>query len=130
MPVVFKDKLPKNGLPGYESFGMVYEKNADGTTKDLPVGVMRRRDLGIDRVFVNCAVCHHSTVRLGPNEPAKVIVAMPAAKFDLGAFENFLIDIVTDERFDAEDLIPEIERQAGRLGVLDRYVVYPVAIAL
>ncbi|MFP5246975.1 MAG: di-heme-cytochrome C peroxidase, partial [Thermoanaerobaculia bacterium] len=61
---------------------------------------------------------------------AKVIVAMPAAKFDLGAFEKFLTAIVTDERFDAEDLIPEIERQAGRLGVLDRYLVYPVAIAL
>ena len=61
MPVVFKDRLPKNGGKGYEAFGMIFEPG-----HDLPIGVQKGRNMGIDRVFVNCAVCHHSTVRDTP----------------------------------------------------------------
>jgi mono/diheme cytochrome c family protein len=125
MPVVFKDRLPKNGGEGYAAFGMVFEPG-----HDLPVGVQKGRNMGIDRVFVNCAVCHHSTVRDTPASPPRVYVGMPAARLDLGAFEKFLFDIATDERFDANDIVPEIERQAGPLSPLDHYLVYPIAIAL
>ena len=64
LPVVFADKLPRNGREGYEAFGMIYEDESgrvyDGDEKgprrrELPVGMMKRRHLGIDRVFVNCA---------------------------------------------------------------------------
>ena len=131
LPVVFADYLPKNGRPGYESFGMIYETDANGKKMELPVGVMRRRNLGIDRVFVNCAICHHSTIRYAPNEKPQLVLGMPAARVNLGEFENFLISIVADERFDSEDLIPEIEKQnGGTLGPIDRFVVYPVAITL
>jgi hypothetical protein len=130
MPVVFKDYLPKNGLPGYESFGMVYELDANGKKMDLPVGVMHRRNLGIDRVFVNCAVCHHSTVRFSPDEKPQLVLGMPAARFNLGAFEFFLVNIAADERFSSNVIIPEIERQAGGLGPIDKYVVYPLAISI
>lgn len=128
LPVVFKDKLPKSGGAGYESFGMFYEKNADGTMKDLPVGVQRGHNTGIDRVFVNCAVCHHSTVRVGSE--TRLYLGMPAARFDLGQFEVFLCTIASDERFDANDIVPEIERQAGGLSPIDKYVIYPIAISL
>ncbi|HEY3051970.1 MAG TPA: cytochrome c [Thermoanaerobaculia bacterium] len=130
LPVVFKDKLPQNGAPGYEAFGLIFEKDANGKPKDLPIGVMKRRNLGIDRVFVNCAVCHHSTVRVAADQQPQIILGMPAARFNLGAFENFLCDIAVDERFDSDDLIPEVERQAGRLSLVDRYLVYPIAISL
>src|SRR5713101_6864477 len=60
---------------------------------DLPIGVQKGRNMGIDRVFVNCAVCHHSTVRDTPSSPPRVYLGMPAARFDLGAFEQFLFDI-------------------------------------
>jgi hypothetical protein len=130
IPVIFKDLLPPTGGQDYEAFGMVYEVDARGRRKDLPVGVMKRRNLGLDRVFVNCAACHATTVREAPEKPARVIVGMPAARFDIGRFEKFLADIVLDERFRAEVFIAEIERQAGRLDPLDRYVVYPVAIEL
>src|ERR1043166_9328230 len=93
LPVVFKDKLPKTGGEGYESFGMGEEKNADGTKKDVSLG-------------------------------------MPAARFDLGQFEVFLCTIASDERFDANDIVPEIERQAGGLSPIDKYVIYPIAISL
>lgn len=126
LPVVFKDRLPRNGAPGYEAFGMIFEPG-----HDLPVGTQKGRSLGIDRVFVNCAVCHHSTVRDSPSSPPRVYLGMPAARLDLGAFETFLFDVATDERFDADHIVPEVERQAGRrLSLIDRYLVYPVAIAL
>ena len=128
LPVVFKDKLPHNGGDGYETFGMVFEKNADGTPKDLPVGVQKGRNMGIDRVFVNCAVCHHSTVRIAGD--THLYLGMPAARFNLGDFEQFLCDIAIDERFASGDIVPEIERQAGSLSLVDKYIVYPVAISL
>jgi processive rubber oxygenase RoxA-like protein len=131
LPVVFADKLPKNGAPGYEAFGMIYEKDAQGRPRELPVGVMRRRNLGLDRVFVNCAVCHSTTVREAPDKPRKVYVGTGASHFDLGLLEKFFSDIVVDERFTASVLVPAVERESGgKLGVLDRYLVYPVAIAL
>ncbi len=131
LPVVFADKLPKNGGVGYEAFGMVYEEDEHGRRKELPVGMMQRRNLGIDRVFVNCAVCHVTTVREAPDKKPKVYVATGAAHFDLGLLEKFLTDIVVDERFTADVLVPAIEKQSGgRLGLLDRYLVYPVAVAL
>src|SRR6187397_2783126 len=54
LPSVCRDKLPD----GYATFGFVSEPG-----KDLPIGVSRRRRLGIDQVGLNCAVCHTSTVR-------------------------------------------------------------------
>ena len=131
LPVVFADKLPKNGGEGYEAFGMVYEKDGNGQRRELPVGMMQRRNLGIDRVFVNCAVCHTTTVREAPDKEPTVYVGTGAARLDLGLLEKFLSDIAVDERFTADVLVPAIEKQSGgRLGVLDRYLVYPVAVAL
>jgi hypothetical protein len=58
-------------------------------------------------------------------------VGLGAARFDLGLFEKFLMDIVVDERFTADVLVPAIEKESGgRLSLLDRYLVYPVAVAL
>jgi hypothetical protein len=131
LPVVFADKLPKNGATGYEAFGMIYENDEHGRRRELPVGVMRRRNLGLDRVFVNCAVCHSTTVREAPDKPRKVYVGTGASHFDLGRLEKFFSDIVVDERFTASVLVPAVERESGgKLGVLDRSLVYPVAIAL
>jgi len=129
LPVVFRDRLPKGKIyhvgKEYEVFGLYYE---DG--KDLPVGFQKGHNMGIDRVFVNCAVCHHSTVRDTPTSPRRLYLGMPAARFEIGAFYQFLFDIGVDERFTANGIIPEIERQAGPLSFVDRNLVYPIAIAL
>jgi len=130
LPVVFADKLPQNGGKGYEAFGMVYENDAHGVRMDRPVGWMMRRNLGLDRVFVNCAICHHTTVRLAADQPPKVYVGTGATNVDLGAFELFLFSSIADERFNAENIIPEVERQGGRLSLFDRLVVYRLAIWL
>jgi processive rubber oxygenase RoxA-like protein len=129
LPVVFADKLPQNGGVGYEAFGMIYEDDEQGRRRELPVGTMRRRNLGLDRVFVNCAVCHSTTARTSPSERPKVYVGTGASHFDLGRFEKFFADIVVDERFTASVLVSAAEKESGaRLGVLDRYLVYPLAL--
>jgi mono/diheme cytochrome c family protein len=115
---------------GYKSLGLIYETGPDGQEKDLPVGVSMRRDLGIDRVFVNCAVCHSSTVRDAPNAKHRLILGMPANLFNLYAFESFFFSCGQDERFNRQDVVPSIESLGARLNLIDRYVVYPLAVWL
>lgn len=125
MPRVCARLLPG----GWPSLGFVYE---DG--KDLPIGMSMRNYQGIDRVFFNCSVCHTSTVREAPGGKAQLVLGMPANTFDLFGFTQFVFDCAKDGRFAAEFVVPEIDRlmrEKGRkLGPLDRYVVYPVAVAL
>lgn len=121
LPKVCGKYLPGEG---YASLGLIYEPG-----KVLPVGMSMRRNLGLDRVFLNCAACHAGTVRDTPDSVPRVM-GMPAHTLNLMAFENFFFQCAGDAKFSADHIVPEIDRQAGRLGMLDRYLVYPVAIAL
>ena len=124
MPQVCAKHLPGKG---YASLGFIFE---DG--RDLPIGMSKRRHLGIDRTFLNCAVCHVSTVRTAPDAPPRVVLGMPANTFDLFGFQKFLFRCARDPKFSADEVIPEIarlmEERGRRLGLLDRYVVYPAAL--
>ncbi|MBT0963707.1 c-type cytochrome [Denitromonas iodatirespirans] len=122
LPKVCPEHLPGEG---YRSIGFTYEPG-----KDLPVGVSKRFNLGIDRVFLNCAACHVSTVRDAPGAAPRVILGMPAHRLDIKAFETFFFNCAAGPKFRSEFIVPQIEAMAGRLSPLDRYVVYPVAIAL
>ena len=122
LPQVCAKYLPGDG---YASLGMIYEPG-----RPLPVGMSMRRNLGLDRVFLNCAACHAGTVRDTPDSPPRVYVGMPAHTLNLMGFQNFFFQCAADAKFSADYIVPEIDRQAGKLGMLDRYVVYPVAIAL
>ncbi len=62
LPQVCAEYLPGKG---YASLGMIYE---DG--QDLPIGMSKRHHQGIDKTFLNCAVCHASTVRDAPQREA------------------------------------------------------------
>jgi len=127
LPEVCGHLLPGKGYP---SIGMLYEKNPDGSLKDLPVGTSKRRYQGVDRVFVNCAVCHTSTVRAAPDTPPLLVSGMPAALFNMKQFEEFFFNCAADPKFAQEYLIPEIQRQGVGLDLLDRYLVYPLAIGI
>ena len=127
MPQVCAEHLPGKG---YASLGMIYEQRPDGTPRDLPVGTAKRRFQGIDRVFLNCAACHVSTVRLADDKPPLVVTGMPANTFDIMAFEKFFFRCVADPKFTPERIVPEIQRLGGRPNVVERQLVYPVAIAL
>jgi mono/diheme cytochrome c family protein len=126
MPKVCAQHLPG---PGYASLGMIFE---DG--KELPIGMSKRRYQGIDRTFLNCAVCHTSTVRDTPQSKPKIYTAMPANTFDIMAFQRFFFACGKDPKFSKEYVIPEVRamlKQRGEdLDLIDRYVVYPVALWL
>src|SRR4029078_1371130 len=84
---------------------------------------------GIDRVFLNCAACHTSTVRNAPGAPPLVVSGMPANTFNIMAFEKFFFRCAADPKFTKERVIPEIERLGADLDLLERYLVYPIATA-
>jgi mono/diheme cytochrome c family protein len=127
LPQVCAEHLPG---PGYASLGLIYENGPDGKPHDLPVGMSRRRYQGVERVFLNCAACHTGTMRSAPGRAPLLVLGMPANGFNIMAFEKFFFRCAADPKFTAERVIPEIERQGAVLDLLDRYVIYPLAIAL
>lgn len=128
IPHVCEDKLPEGKkYPGQElkALGFIYEGDMD-----LPIGMSKRRHMGLDRVFLNCAACHTSTVRDTPTSPPTIYTGMPANTVDLMEFERFLFSCAKDEKFSSDFIIPEIQHLGGDLGLIDRYLVYPIAISL
>ncbi len=128
LPRVCEDKLPEGKkYPGQElkALGFIYEGDMA-----LPVGMSKRRHMGVDRVFLNCAVCHTSTVRDTAASAPNVYLGMPANTVDLMGFERFLFGCAKDGKFSTDFIIPEIQQLGGDLGLIDRYLVYPIAISL
>ncbi len=122
LPDVCADYLPGKG---FQSVGLIYEPG-----KDLPVGMSKRRQMGMDRVFFNCSVCHSATVRVKPDAAPMLVVGMGANQLDFMAFEKFMYQCMADRRFTPNQVIPRIQAAGGDLDLLDRYVVYPLAVHL
>jgi len=122
LPRVCPEHLPG---PGYESVGMIFEPG-----KDVPVGTSKRRYQGVDRVFLNCAVCHTSTVRTEKSKAPMIVTGMPANNFDIMAFQKFFFACAADPRFRKEFVMAEIDGLGANLDLLDREVVYPIAIGI
>lgn len=119
LPEVFPDKLPGDG---YSSLGFIQEPG-----KDLPIGFGKRR-VFIDRVGLNCAVCHTGTLRESAKSDRQIITAMPANVVDLEGYINFVSDVATDERFTANRMLPEIEKLSGGLNPLQKLIYRYLAI--
>jgi hypothetical protein len=120
LPSICSDKLPG----GYASLGFVIEPG-----HDLPIGVSRRRRIGIDHVGLNCAVCHTGTLRDAPDAERQIVLGMPAHQLDLQRFVEFVLDCSLDNRVTAETVrghLPEddgpsaMERALLRFGLIDR----------
>ena len=120
LPSVCSEKLPG----GYASLGFVFE---DG--HDLPIGVSKRRRLGLDQVGLNCAVCHTGTVRDTPTSKPRPVFGMPAHQLDLQRFVEFVLDCTLDNRLTADAVRGRFPRSGGpgamerllyRAGVVDR----------
>ncbi|HBE17889.1 MAG TPA: hypothetical protein DEG17_12195 [Cyanobacteria bacterium UBA11149] len=113
LPVMFPDKLPS---AGYESLGFIQEEG-----KDLPIGFSKRKVI-FDRVGLNCAVCHTSTVRDTPDSQPRIITTMPANTVNLMGYIKFLSATASDARFNAREMIPQIEAMAGKLNPLQKLI--------
>ena len=115
---------------GYASLGLIFEEG-----KDLPVG-MSKRALSGRRPHVPelRRVPHQHGARHAADAKPRVVLGMPANTFNIFAFQKFVFDCAHDPQFATEYVVPEIDRlmraKGERLGLLDRYVVYPIAVAL
>lgn len=125
LPTICSDRLPG----GFASVGLVVEPG-----KDLPIGVSRRRRLGIDQVGFNCALCHTGTVRDAPGAPPRIVLGMPSHQLDLQALVNFVLDCSLDNRTTGANVLGRarelpgggpalFERLLLRLGLVDRLKV-------
>src|SRR5919108_371821 len=123
LPEMFPEKFPGKG--GYASFGILYEEG-----RDLPIGVSKRRVQGIDRVWLNCAVCHTGTVRKTRDSPRQIYLGMPANNLRLYEFIQFLRKVPLDNRFTPELMMEKIEAIGGDLGFLERLIYRYFAIDL
>ena len=120
LPSLFREHLPGETL---KSLGFVMEPG-----KELPVGVSRRNVQGLDRVFINCAICHVGTVRDTPESPQRIVLGMPSNTVDLEGFERFLFRCATDERFTPEHILAEMDRQGIREDLINRALLKYIAI--
>ena len=120
LPSICPDRLPG----GYASLGFVYEEG-----HDLPIGVSRRRRMGIDHVGLNCAGCHTGTVRDTPQSARRIVLGMPAHQLDLQSFVEFVLECSLDNRMTAETVLGRLpdtggpstfERLLLRAGFIDR----------
>jgi mono/diheme cytochrome c family protein len=100
MPRICADKLPKPG--GYASLGVPWEQG-----QELPVG-FTKKVVGFPRVANNCAVCHTATYRITPDETPTFVVAGPGHTTNVEGFFRFLVDCGKDPRFNADNVLAEI----------------------
>lgn len=116
---------------GYKALGFMYEQDKTGEELNLPIGMSQRRHVGLDRVYINCSVCHTSTVRKDAAAAPTVVLGMPANRFNLYNFEHFVFQCTKNARptrIAQLDIIPEMQSLGADLGPIDRYAVYPIAI--
>lgn len=111
MPDMFPEKLPG----GYASLGLIQEPG-----QDLPVGFSKRRVI-LDRVGLNCAVCHTGTVRETPTSQPTVILGMPAHRLQLENYIRFLTAAALDPRFTTDNVMSFIEART-KLGPIEGYI--------
>src|SRR5258705_6476051 len=119
LPDMFPEKL--NGK-GYAALGFIEEPG-----RDLPIGFSKRRVI-VDRVGLNCAVCHTGTVRDNANSQPRVIVGMPANHLQLENYIRFLSACALDPRFTADNVMTAIAPRTS-LGPIEKFI-YRSAVPL
>ena len=118
MPDMFPEKLPG----GYASLGLIEEPG-----RDLPIGFSKRRVI-VDRVGLNCGVCHTGTVRETPSSQPVVVVGMPANNLQLENYIRFLAAAALDRRFTIDNVMTAIEART-KLGPIEK-IIYRQSIPL
>jgi mono/diheme cytochrome c family protein len=113
LPRMFPEKLPGPG--GYASLGVSWEQG-----QELPIG-FSQKVVGFPRVANNCAACHSAAWRRSANENPTFVNAGPGHTLNLEAFFRFLVDCAKDPRFNADNLMSEINL-VTELSLVDRLI--------
>ena len=120
LPQLCGDYLPGEG---WESIGLITEPDMD-----RPIGVSRRRSLGFDRVFLNCAACHVGTYRDTPDDQATIVVGMPANGLNLSKFVEAVGNCGLDERFNPWQVVQAAEDAGAEYSWYKRILLQYVAV--
>jgi mono/diheme cytochrome c family protein len=113
LPRIFPEYLPYPG--GYVALGMTWEEG-----KEMPAG-FSKKTVGYVRVAANCALCHAASYRSGPDGTPEVVAAIPGHTVDLQPLLMFLKQCAQDPRFNAGELLSEID-MATKLSFLDQLI--------
>ncbi|MCG6873985.1 MAG: hypothetical protein LJE97_02725 [Betaproteobacteria bacterium] len=113
LPRMFPEKIPNPG--GLAGFGTAWEQG-----QELPVG-FTKMTVGFPRVANNCAACHTTSYRKSPDENPTFVTAGPGHTLHLVAFFRFLVDCARDPRFNADNIMREIELVTD-LSLIDRAI--------
>jgi hypothetical protein len=119
LPEMFPEKLPGKG---YASIGFLQEPG-----RDTPIG-FSQRTVFINRVGLNCAVCHTGTYRESATSQPVIVAGMPANNLDLQRYIDFLSDCARDSRFSPSYMMPAIEAIGGKLNPIEKFIYRYVAI--
>jgi mono/diheme cytochrome c family protein len=115
MPEVCAHHLPRP--QGYAAFGLLYERGRNPAV-DTPVGFSRAK-VGVERMSINCAVCHTVRARLSPDAEPQLYFGGAANTVDIQGYQRFLSRCAADDRFTADHLIPAMAAKTD-LSWLDR----------
>ncbi|MGH6909583.1 MAG: c-type cytochrome [Phenylobacterium sp.] len=108
------------GRNDYSAFGFIYETDAKGRQRDLPIGVSRRQVQGVDVVWLNCATCHTGTWRANAHAARRVVAGMPSNNLDFNRFVGVLLEAAADERLEYAQLEPAMETAGTRFDWFDK----------
>jgi hypothetical protein len=125
LPDLFPEKFNGKDL---SVFGFLYETDANGNKRDLPIGLSRRTIQGVERAWFNCALCHTGTVRQTADGSQQIIPAMPSNNLDFHAFTAFVVDIADSPQLSPDKLIPAMKKAGANIDWLDEQVWRYVAI--
>src|SRR4029077_3091350 len=124
MPDVCARHLPRP--QGYPALGFVYERGRNPAV-DTPIGFSRAK-VGVERVAINCAVCHTVRARMAADAEPQLYVGAAANTVDVLGYLRFISRCAADERFTPDDLIPAMAAKV-KLSWLDkityRFVLIP-----
>ena len=125
LPEVFEDLLPEGDGDGYQRLGFLYEAD---TPRGRPIGTSYR-EAPFPTIGLNCAVCHVGTLRETADSQTQLVLGMPSHRFNLQQYLRFLFATAEDQRFNADNIIPAIQRANPDFNFVERllyrYFVIP-----
>ncbi|NOR18936.1 MAG: cytochrome c, partial [Xanthomonadales bacterium] len=121
LPRIFGEYIPAPG--GYAAFGLPWEEG-----RELPVG-FSKKTVGFDRIGFNCALCHATQYRINVDETPTIVAGGGSHTTDIQGLLEFLSRAAEDERFNADNILYEIDL-TYRLSFVERaiykYLLIPI----
>jgi mono/diheme cytochrome c family protein len=100
LPKMFPEYLPVPG--GYAELGFAWEPG-----HEVPIG-FSRKTIGIERIAVNCALCHTATVRKAGEVLPRIYLGGPGSTMNIQAYQRFLFACASDPRFTSDNILKAV----------------------